>query len=104
MPLIVVMHLTACPATFLFSTSGFSSYSIIMALLVSGLWFYGGYQQFAEGEQNRRGRGFFWQAVGVSVLLGYCVGAVAWRTWVGLTVAIVALCVEIWVMSRCWWG
>jgi hypothetical protein len=90
-------------ATFLSSESGFSPYTILGALLASGLWFYAGYQQFRR-QEGRKGSAFFWQAVGVWILIAYCIGALAWRTWVGLLLAVAALSLEIWVMNRCWWS
>jgi hypothetical protein len=90
-------------SAFLSKESGFSSYTVLAALLLSALWFYAGQQELRK-EDGRRGSAFFWQAVGVWVLLAYCIGAIAWRAWVGLAVAVVALGVELLMMNRRWWS
>ncbi|HXJ95145.1 MAG TPA: hypothetical protein VMT20_20075 [Terriglobia bacterium] len=70
---------------------------ILAALLVSALWFNGGHQYLRKGKSVLA---FSWQLIAVLVLTAFCVNAVLARGWLSLTVAIVTILFEVWLMKR----
>lgn len=77
----------------------FSDHLAFAALLVSGLWFYGGYQYIVRA---KRMVGLSWQFIGVAVLAAFCVNAVLSRSWYSLIVVLGAIAVELWLIRRYW--
>lgn len=75
----------------------FSEHLAFAALLVSGLWFYGGYQYLVKGQ---RLVGLAWQFIGVAVLATFSVHAVISRNWYALIVALAAIAVELLLIRR----
>jgi hypothetical protein len=77
----------------------FSKHLAIAALLVSGLWFYGGKQYFARKKPIV---GLSWQFIGVAVLVAFCVSAVLSESWYSLMVVLGAIAVELALIRRYW--
>lgn len=62
-----------------------SKHLVLAALLVSGLWFYGGHQYLTMGKNILA---FSWQLIAVPVLIAFCVNAVLAKGWLGLAIAV----------------
>jgi len=77
----------------------FSEHLAFAALLVSALWFYGGYQYIVE---EKRLVGLSWQFIGVVVLAAFGVNAVLSRSWYSLIVILGAIAVELLLIRRYW--
>lgn len=77
----------------------FSEHLVLAALLVSGLWFYGGYQYISK---SKRAVGLSWQFIGVAVLAAYCVNTARSGSWYSLIVILVAIAGELLLIRRYW--
>lgn len=77
----------------------FSEHLAIPALLVSGLWFYGGYQYLTK---EKHVVGLSWQFIGVAVLAAFGSNAVLSGSWYSLVVILVAITVELLLIRRYW--
>lgn len=77
----------------------FSEHLALAALLVSGLWFYGGYQYISKA---KRTVGLSWQFIGVAVLAAFCVNAARSGKWYSLIVILVAIAGELSLIRRYW--
>jgi hypothetical protein len=78
-----------------------STHIVLVAVPVSGLWFYAGHQYLAKG--NTVGA-ILWQTIAVLILIAFCINIFlsANRSWLSLAVAVVAIGVEIWIIKS-WW-
>lgn len=72
---------------------------IVVALLASMTWFYAGRQYFAKG--NLVGA-FLWEIIAILVLVAFCINVILSpvKSWFSLGVAIVAICIELWLIRR----
>jgi hypothetical protein len=77
----------------------FSEHLVLAALLVSGLWFYGGYQYISKA---KRIVGLSWQFIGVAVLAAFCVNAARSGSWYSLVVILAAIAAELLLIRRYW--
>jgi hypothetical protein len=68
-------------------------------LLVSAVWFFGGYQYVVKG---KRIVGLSWQFIGVLVMAAFCVNAILSRSWYSLIVVLGAIAVELLLIRRYW--
>jgi hypothetical protein len=77
----------------------FSKHLVLAALLVSALWFYGGYQYLVRA---KRAVGLSWQFIGVAVLVAFCVSAFRSGSWYSLIVILGAIALELLLIRRYW--
>ncbi len=77
----------------------FSKHLVVAALLVSSLWFYGGYQYIVKKKPIV---GLSWQLIGVAVLVAFCVNAVLSASWPSLVIALGTIIVELLLIWRFW--
>lgn len=72
---------------------------ILVALVASAGWFYGGQQYLRKG--NPVGA-FLWQGIAMLVLIAFCVNVLlkGTQSWFGLTAAVAAIVIEAWLMKR----
>jgi hypothetical protein len=77
----------------------FSEHLAFAALLVSAVWFFGGYQYVVKG---KRMVGLSWQFIGVIVLAAFCVNAILSRSWYSLIIVLGAITVELLLIRRYW--
>jgi hypothetical protein len=77
----------------------FSNHLAVTALLVSGLWFYCGYQYLVRA---KRIVGLSWQFIGVAVLIAFCVNALLSGSWYSLIIVLGAVIVELLLIRRYW--
>lgn len=80
-------------------TSFFKAHLVLLALAASAGWFYAGNQYFAKG--NLVGA-LLWEAIAILVLIAFCINTMLSpaTSWVSLTIAIVAIGVEVWLIKR----
>jgi hypothetical protein len=77
----------------------FSKHLVVAALLVSSLWFYGGYQYIVKKKPTV---GLSWQLIGVAVLFAFCLNAVLSANWPSLAIALGTIAVELLLIWRYW--
>ncbi len=72
---------------------------ILIALVASAAWFYAGRQYFAKG--NLFGA-LLWEIIAILVLVAFCINVILSpvTSWFSLGVAVVAICVEVWLLRR----
>ncbi len=75
-----------------------SRHSILLALVISALWFYAGHQDLTKDKSA----GFLWEGIGVLLLVAFRIRAILAKEWLNLVVAAIAICAEIWLMQRVW--
>jgi hypothetical protein len=80
-------------------TSFFKAHLVLLALAASAGWFYAGNQYFTKG--NVVGA-LLWEAIAILLLIAFCINTFLSPTtsWVSLTIAIVAIGIEVWLIKR----
>ena len=87
----------------LFATNALSDFLrghlILVALIVSAVWFYTGRQYFAKG--NLVGA-LLWEIIAILVLVAFCINVLLSpvTSWLSIWVALVVVGVEVWFIRR----
>lgn len=70
----------------------YPTYLSLVALFVSGLWIYSGYDDISKGKPNV---GFSWQFIGVAIMVAFACNSVITRNLGNLIVSLCAIFAEL---------